>query len=249
MLTTGMIIRRLGGLGRTLYDPLELARLWWALQNKSVTVNTLSLGSAGGDIRCAAKAPQARKVESVAGPRPKSHHVMSCVVLTERILRDLSMEEASREFQLTLTYTPALVRRAAFAFVRRGMGKLALLGLAILFINAAPLSFSLRYRWLGGMWFGAATVLLILIVLVYFMHYRRGMARLRRMKMPHSTILLIAATFMLTADSGSWSVPWRTFTELWQFREFWLLLTSPNQYITLPMEGLSDDENIYRFPP
>jgi hypothetical protein len=60
------------------------------------------------------------------------------------------------------------------------------------------------------------------------------MGRLRRMKTPQSMVSLSKATFAVTADSGSWSVPWRTLTELWQFREFWLLLTAPNQYITLP---------------
>ena len=149
-----------------------------------------------------------------------------------------------RQVQFELTYSPTLVRLAAFAFVRRGIGNLAILGPVFLVVGAA-LSFSRPYGWLGGMWCGVAGVLLALIVGVYFAHYRHGMAKLRRMKVPHALISLTEEEFSAKADSGSWSVPWRTFRALWQFPDFWLLIIGTNQYITLPAAQLPEDARTF----
>lgn len=148
--------------------------------------------------------------------------------------------EQQPEYQIELTYTPAIVRQAALAFVRRGMGGLALLGMAWLIFGAA-LSLNRHYSWLGGMWCGISAVLSILVVGICVTHYRRGMARLRRMKVPHAVISLSQAQFSASADSGSWSVPWTTFSAVWRFRDFWLLVIGTSQYVTLPLAPLSEE--------
>lgn len=148
--------------------------------------------------------------------------------------------EQPPEYQIELTYTPVIMRQAALAFVWRGMGGLALLGLIWLLVGAA-LSLSRPYGWLGGMWCGISAVLLMLVIGVYVTHYRRGMARLRRMKVPHAVISLSKTQFAASADSGSWSVPWTTFGALWRFRNFWLLVIGTSQYVTLPLAPLSEE--------
>jgi hypothetical protein len=99
-----------------------------------------------------------------------------------------------------LTFTPALVRRAAFAFVRRAFGIRALVCFGILIlIVISQLVFGQR-DWLSGTLFGATAVLLILVIGLYLLHYRRGLAKLRRMKQPHATLELTDAEFRVAAD-------------------------------------------------
>ena len=145
----------------------------------------------------------------------------------------------------TLSFTPELVRAATLAYVRRGIGFggaaafLALLGAAAFLVALRPAS------WLSGMATGAVLVLAMLVAGLYLLHYRQGLARLRRMGSRTATLELTEAALRVTSDAGSFSAAWSTFPDLWQFPEFWLLIIGRGQFMTLPLAGLSPEARAF----
>ena len=140
-----------------------------------------------------------------------------------------------------LHYTPALVRRATFAYIRRGMGTAGVFSIACVIIGAFFLGTINPGSWLSGVITGAAVVLLASIVGVYLLHYRLGMAKLRRMGTPHAVLRVDDSAFLVSSQSGTFSVPWETFSDVWRFPEYWLLIWGRGQFLTLPLDDLSDE--------
>ena len=141
----------------------------------------------------------------------------------------------------TLTYTPALVRRSTFAFVCRSFGKGGFVALGLVVVLAAFLIASEPGTWQAGVMCGAAGVFFLFFVGAYFLHYRQGIAKLRRMGKPHVFLELTDTELRGTSEAGSFSTPWSTFSALWQFSDFWLLIIDTNQFITLPLAELSPE--------
>jgi len=73
---------------------------------------------------------------------------------------------------------------------------------------------------------------------LYFVHYRASLTRFRRMNSPDATLEMGAETFRLASDVGNSEMPWRAITQIWRFRDFWLVFLSPAQFITLPLADL-----------
>jgi hypothetical protein len=143
--------------------------------------------------------------------------------------------------KVTLHYSPALIRRAAFAYLRRGIGMggfVALAGLivaALLFVVFEPGS------WLAGAVSGAVAVLILLLIGLYLVHYRQGMAKLARMGEPHAVLELTDTQLRASSQGGSFAAPWTTFSGLWRFTDFWLLIIGNGQFMTLPLADLSEE--------
>jgi hypothetical protein len=138
-----------------------------------------------------------------------------------------------------LTYSAPLIRNAALAYLRRGLGISGLGGTAILTMGVV-LDIALnKWGWRTGVEAGAVMVLLGGIVALYFTHYRLGMEKLRRMEVPHATIKLTDTEFRVVTKTATFSTIWSTFTELWRFPDFWLLIMGKGQYVTLPTADLT----------
>lgn len=146
---------------------------------------------------------------------------------------------------VTLHYSPALVRRSVFAYLRRGFGTGGLLALAGLLVAAIFLVTTQPASWLAGAVAGAVAVLLLLLIGLYLLHYRQGMAKLARMQQPHAVIQLTESGLIASSQAGSFSAPWSTFTGLWRFSDFWLLIIGTGQFMTLPLADLTDDARAF----
>ncbi len=135
----------------------------------------------------------------------------------------------------TLEYTESLVRAAVSAFWRRTVGTAFLLALGLLASSFAFLLWQGDRSWLVGalgafLFFGALFALLI-----YVVHLRNALAKLRGMGSPIATLELAEASFSLSSGLGSSSLPWSSVREVWRFPSFWLLLFSKAQFVTVPL--------------
>jgi hypothetical protein len=139
---------------------------------------------------------------------------------------------------VTLRYSPSLVRRSAFAYLRRGFGTSALVALAALISGAFFLLVTEPGSWLAGAVFGAVAVLIALLLGLYLIHYRQGMAKLERMEQPQAVIQLTELELIVSSQAGSFTAPWSTFTGIWRFSDFWLLILGRGQFMTLPLVDL-----------
>jgi hypothetical protein len=80
---------------------------------------------------------------------------------------------------------------------------------------------------------------------LYFLHYRQGMAKLARMQQPQAVLELTATALTATSQAGAFSAPWSTFTGLWQFGGFWLLIVGKGQFMTLPLADLGEEAQTF----
>ncbi|MFZ1641009.1 MAG: YcxB family protein [Candidatus Contendobacter sp.] len=146
---------------------------------------------------------------------------------------------------VTLHYSPALVRRSVFAYLRRGFGVVGFVALACLITAALLLVISAPGSWLAGAVSGAVAVLILLLIGLYLLHYRQGMAKLARMGPPHAVLQLTESEIHVSSQGGSFSAPWATFEDLWRFTDFWLIVIGKGQFMTLPLADLTDEAQTF----
>ena len=144
-------------------------------------------------------------------------------------------------YQTTLNYNESLIRKAVLSFWWRVIGFKFIIAIALI---ASSLGF---YLYIGDRsWFvGAqATALLICIALLfalYWTHYRNGLIKFRAMGLPHATFSASESSFTLESGAGSSTLPWSSVTEIWQFEQYWLMLFSKAQFVTLPLADISPE--------
>jgi hypothetical protein len=108
------------------------------------------------------------------------------------------------------------------------------------------------YRALGGdrSWvigvIGAIVVIAFLVMAAsYFVHLKRSLSRLRRMKIPEATLELGEERFRIASDVGTSEIQWSLIKQIWCFKHAWLLLFTGSEFMTLPTDGLSDEAKSY----
>lgn len=139
----------------------------------------------------------------------------------------------------TLTYTPSLVRRAALAYVRHGIGLGGAVALLCVLAGTGLLLVAQPSSWLAGVACGVAAVLFALIVGLYVVHYRQGLAKLQRLGEPHAFLEITQTELRVSSQGGSFSVPWASFSAIWRFSDFWLLILGHGQFMTIPLATLT----------
>ncbi len=146
-----------------------------------------------------------------------------------------------KSIKIEISFTENIVKQAACLYIYRGLGPGSFVAMALLLLAALYSFFAGERGVITGIFVGASLVLSLLVMSVYFFHYRRGLATLRRMQVPHAVIELTDAEFRVTSQAGTFATGWATFSELWRFQDIWLLLLGPGQYITLPVENLTNE--------
>jgi YcxB-like protein len=149
----------------------------------------------------------------------------------------------------TLRYSETLLRSAVGSFVFRAITRR--LGTTFILAIAAVVGITIYLlaqndrSWVIG--FLSATVLFAgaFIAAVFLAHYRNTIDRFRQMRSPEVTLAYDEQQFTLTSELGSATMPWSAITEVWRYPHYWLLIFSPSQFVTLPIDCL--DQNTKDF--
>jgi hypothetical protein len=139
---------------------------------------------------------------------------------------------------LTLTYTEPLLRQAVLGFWWRVVG---LRFLIVFALNAVALGVLLANRdgsWLTGLMAATFALGLGFMAMLYLVHYRNSLRKLKAMRKPQASLVLTEENFSLGADSGSSTLPWSAVAEVWKFETCWLLLFLRAQFVTLPLSDV-----------
>ena len=140
----------------------------------------------------------------------------------------------------SLHYSESLVRRAVLAFWWRSIGPTYVAATSLLALCLALLLWNGERGWYIG---AIATVFLVAIgfgTMLYAVHYRASLGRLRAMNRPEATLEATETHLKIVTDDATSEVPWRLFVDLWEFPEFWLLFLSRAQFITLPLADIDE---------
>jgi hypothetical protein len=147
-------------------------------------------------------------------------------------------------YEAKLRYSEPLLREVVRAFVFRAL--LRQLGVTY-FIVVALLILALAWfiarhdsSWSVG--FLAATVLFVFafFAMVYVAHSRNTIGRFRQMSTPEATLKYDEQHISFVSELGSSTMPWSAVTDVWRYPRFWLLLFSPSQFVTLPLDCLDE---------
>lgn len=145
------------------------------------------------------------------------------------------------KYRATLLFSEQLVRKAVLAFWRKSVGAGFFVAMLLLALALTYLLFRNDYSWYTG---AAGTVLFlgtVIAVSVYASHFRRSLEVFRRMQPPSAELEAGEEVFKISSSLGESSHPWSVIQEVWQFEDFWLLLLSRAQFMTLPIASLSPE--------
>jgi hypothetical protein len=147
--------------------------------------------------------------------------------------------------EVEVRYTEPLVRAAVRAFYWRTLGeRFGWPGLLAFVGGSSALAFLIfagDRSWVVG--FAGACFLICAFILVwgYIAHFRNTAARFRRMSNPQGHFIFRDDDFTIASDAGSATLRWSSVREVWAFPKFWLVLLSRSQFVTFPIEGVSDE--------
>lgn len=141
---------------------------------------------------------------------------------------------------IKLQYTEDFVRRSIKSYWWKQVGPLFLGTIVVMAVFLINLIFIGERSWLVTM-LGIVVPLGITVVTAsYFVHLKRALIRLRRMKKPAATLILTNNRFGIASDVGESESEWSIITKVWQFEEVWLLFFSAGEFMTLPTKNMPE---------
>lgn len=147
--------------------------------------------------------------------------------------------------EFDIVYDDDVQRHAVSTFVRhrlvRGFGCLGIM-VILLLVGIAG------YRlWLGDTtWLTGALVTFLLLLAIFFstiwlMHRRLMRQKLHAIPSRRGRVRLDDAAITITTESATVSLSWDGFTEWWRLPRCWLLFVAPNNFVTLPLDGVGEE--------
>lgn len=148
-----------------------------------------------------------------------------------------------------LHFSEPLLREAVRIFVmrslRRGLGWRFLVACAALVFCVAYLVLQGDRSWVMGVLAAALVFPGIFLATIYLAHLRNTVGRFRQMRVPEATLAYDEEKFTFTSDLGSATMPWSAIREVWRYPKFWLILYSPSQFSTLPLDDLDEETRTF----
>lgn len=140
----------------------------------------------------------------------------------------------------TLNYTPGLVRQSVWAYWKRSVGITWPLVLVLLTAYLIAIVRDGETGWTVGVFGTIVAMGYLFLALVYVTHLRHGMTTLRAMGSPQGTLDIDDEGLTVASEAGRATLPWRSVKDIWRGPGFWLLMLSPSQYVTLPLDDLPE---------
>lgn len=144
-----------------------------------------------------------------------------------------------------VVYTEAMVRDAVRTFVWR---RVVVAEKGLWLAASALLVFVVFLLWRGdrGWLVGALSIVVLmpplLLAVVWRVHHRNTVGKLRNMPAPEATFVFADEALMIESGVGSASIPWSGLIEVWERPGYWMLFTSKAQFMTLPVGDLPEDD-------
>lgn len=146
---------------------------------------------------------------------------------------------------IKLEYSAALIKRAVKSYWLKQIGPVFIAITAALFLYSA-------YRLLNGdrsqfVGFLATVAILAIIIATasYFIHLKRALIKLQRMKKPEATLDVTESSFRVVSDVGESAFEWSVIKQVWQFDEMWLLFFSASEFMTLPTKNITEEHKTF----
>jgi hypothetical protein len=145
----------------------------------------------------------------------------------------------------TLHYTEELVRSAVVSFWRRSVSWKLIVAIVVCVVGFVFLLMTGDRSWSIGVLGTAVFFAALLVAMIYVVHLRQSLQKLRALQNPVATFAAEETWFTVTSDVGSSTFKWSAVHDIWQFERYWLLLFSRAQFVTLPLTDIPGDMRAY----
>lgn len=141
--------------------------------------------------------------------------------------------------EITLRYTPQLVRAGAWRFWSQYFGIPA--AISVVAVGAAGIYFWATEQPVGQWLLLAAGFGAIMFIIGGLATTRRGMSQLRRMAQPLMNVHFTDAQIEISSDLGKAQIPWSVMRGLKKYSSVWLLIFNKWSYMTVPVGQLDGE--------
>ncbi|MEO8669779.1 MAG: YcxB family protein [Tahibacter sp.] len=132
------------------------------------------------------------------------------------------------------------MRRVVRAYWRRMVGPWLLMAIAFLGVPFGIACLRGDRSWLVGAFGTGLAVVVLLAASIYRAHLRHAMNRVKRLNGGAVTLHISDDGVRFVSATSQAQLAWREIVELWQYRDFWVLLVDRNQPLTLPLRNLDE---------
>lgn len=146
---------------------------------------------------------------------------------------------------IKLKYSEPLIREAIRSYWWKQIGPVfpVITGLLTAFL-AYRLADGDR-SWIAGVMGSVIILSFIIMASTYFVHLRRALQTLRRMKTQEATLELGDERFRVVSDMGSSEIEWSQIDQVWCFENVWLLFFSAGGFMNLPVTDISPESKSF----
>ena len=139
---------------------------------------------------------------------------------------------------IRLHYSEPFIREAIRAYWWKQIGPKFLIATILMVIFLVYRLVSGDRGWIVGVVGAVLALAFGIMIATYFVHLRRSLSRLRRMKVPEGTLEIAEDRFKITSDVGTSEIDWSLISGIWRFEKVWLLFFSAGEFMTLPIRDI-----------
>ena len=153
------------------------------------------------------------------------------------------MEEL--RYQITMSYTLPMLKKSIWRYWKRALGWRYFV--AMLFIILC--FFSTIYKgdalWMKNAFAIVLTLGIIFAITTYLSNRYHVLGTYRALKDPTITFKVYDEKFALSSELGEGEWPWTAITEVWQYKDTWLVFLARASYATFPLSAIAPDTQTF----
>lgn len=149
-------------------------------------------------------------------------------------------EQPGEHYSFRVSYNVPIMRRAIYAFIFHQLGgrALGIAGFLLAGLYAAYLiAFGVDPRFAGFV-VGLIVAVLTAIAYIVIAYLARSIGTVKRMKVPEALFTATETDVTIASELATVTMPWPAFTQIYGCEDCWLLLLAPNQFFSLPTQGV-----------
>lgn len=147
--------------------------------------------------------------------------------------------------EITLRYTPEIIRFSARQFWRRSIGLSGFVTFGLMLGLAVYLLIDGERSWQSGVVWTVVLLSLLVGVVSYRIYLSRSMEKFKRLKDATAKFRFTDKGIWVESEIGSSEVAWNFIEKIWAFPNVWLLFYPKQGYTTLPVTEI--DEELRQF--
>jgi uncharacterized membrane protein (DUF485 family) len=148
----------------------------------------------------------------------------------------------SMEKIYTLKFSRGQFLRTVRSFILRKLGLAYFIALILLLAYFVFKLHSGDRSWVVGILGSIVCFGIIIPIAAMVGHIRIGLRKLAEMPDATATMTITDNGLVVRSGSGSSDIPWKAITEVWQYPQYWLLLSGGHYLMTIPLTAINDGE-------